>query len=322
MKRVLITGAAGFIGSHLADTLLSQGHAVYALDNFDPYYPREFKEQNVAAALAGDNYTLIEADIRDRENVLKVFREVRPNVVVHLAACAGVRASFENPDKYYEVNVLGTQHIIDACLETNPTHLVAASSSSVYGSRTRTPFREDDPDEMPISPYAASKRMNEHMAHVYHRARGLHVTLVRIFTAYGPRQRPDMGIYRFTEFIEEGIPIPMFGDGSTRRDYTYVEDVVDGFVRCIERPFPFEIINIGSQFSISLADLIQTIGDAVGKRPILNHLPMQEGDVEVTFACTEKALRLLGYEAKVNVLEGINRFVDWYRQVRLSLPAH
>lgn len=321
MKSILVTGAAGFIGSHLAEKLLARGDTVYGLDNFDPYYPREFKEQNIAQASAHPNYTLIETDIRDRDRVLQAFRKAKPDVVVHLAACAGVRASFENPDKYYEVNVIGTQHILDGCLETEPSHLVAASSSSVYGSRTNPPFREDDPGEMPISPYAASKRMTEHMAHVYHRARGLNATMVRVFTAYGPRQRPDMGIYRFTEFIDEGAPIPMYGDGTTRRDYTYVDDVVDGFLRCIDHPFPFEIVNIGSQFSISLADLIQTIARAVGKVPNLNQLPMQEGDVELTAASVEKAQRLLGYTPRVEIKDGIEKFVEWYRVNRAPQTA-
>lgn len=321
MRTILVTGAAGFIGSHLADRLLERGDRVCGFDNFDSYYPRAYKEQNIAQARTRSDYSLVEGDIRDKNAVLDVFNEFQPDVVVHLAACAGVRASFQDPDTYYQVNVIGTQHVLDACLQTAPSHLVAASSSSVYGARTTTPFREDDPGALAISPYAASKAMNEHMAHIYHRARGLNATMVRIFTAYGPRQRPDMGIYRFTRFIEEGTRIPMYGDGTTRRDYTYIDDVVDGFVRCIDRPLPFEIINIGSEFSISLADLIQTISDAVGKPARVEHLPMQEGDVELTTACVRKAHRLLGYEPQIDVAEGVKRFVDWYRTNRLTAPA-
>ena len=234
-------------------------------------------------------------------------------MVVHLAARAGVRPSLEDPALYHRVNVIGSQHVLDACRLFNPSHLVFASSSSVYGGCTDVPFDEDNPVSRPISPYAATKRMNELMGHVYSHIYGLNVTLLRFFTVYGPRQRPDMAIHAFTRLIDAENPVPRFGDGSTRRDYTYIDDCIDGVVQAIDRPFRYEIFNLGESRTTSLQELIELIARHVGKTPIIDVKPLQPGDVDITYANIEKARRMLGYNPKIDMDEGIRRFVAWYR---------
>lgn len=256
MKKILITGGAGFIGSSLADRLLARGDAVTALDNFNTYYDPAVKRANITQALEQSAYALIEGDICDEETVQTAFRTAEPEVVVHLAARAGVRPSLQDPNLYHRVNVIGSQHILDACRAYKPTHLVFASSSSVYGGITETPFHERMDISRPISPYAATKRMNELMGHVYSHIYGLHITMLRFFTVYGPRQRPDMAIHKFIKLISKGEPIPMFGDGSTQRDYTYIDDIIDGLVKAVDTPLPYEIFNLGENHTTSLRDLI------------------------------------------------------------------
>ncbi|HOT50341.1 MAG TPA: GDP-mannose 4,6-dehydratase [Candidatus Hydrogenedentes bacterium] len=314
MKRVLITGAAGFIGSHLAERLLDRGDTVAGLDEFNDYYNPAIKRANVAEALKNERYTLHETDICDEPGLRAVFEAERPEVVVHLAARAGVRPSVENPNLYHRVNVIGGQHILDACRDFKVDNLVFASSSSVYGGSTDVPFRETDPVARPVSPYAATKRMNELQAHVYSHLYGLNVTMLRFFTVYGPRQRPDMAIHKFTRLILEGRPVPMFGDGSTRRDYTYIEDILDGLVRCVDTPFRYEIFNLGEHHTTSLRDLIEMIARHCGKEAIIEPRPLQPGDVSITFADIDHARALLGYAPKFSMDEGVGRFVEWYKR--------
>ncbi len=316
MPRILVTGAAGFIGSTLVDRLLGRGDSVVGVDCFNDYYSPRIKRQNLAQALKSDRFSLHACDLEDEAALRDVFAQTRPEVVVHLAARAGVRPSLKDPNLYHRVNVIGSQHVLDACRDFTPSHLVFASSSSVYGGSREVPFSEDNPVRHPISPYAATKRMNELQAHVYSHIYGLRVTMLRFFTVYGPRQRPDMAIHRFTRLIDDGKPVPMFGDGATARDYTYIDDCIDGVVRAIDTPFGYEIINLGEHHTTPLRDLIALISDAVGKPAIIDRQPMQPGDVEMTFADIDRARNLLGYAPRVGMEEGIRRFVAWYRDHR------
>ena len=313
MKKVLVTGAAGFIGSHLAEALLARGDTVVGLDEFNDYYDPAIKRKNITEAMKNPQYKMVEADICDEAALRAVFENERPEVVVHLAARAGVRPSLQDPNLYHRVNVIGGQHILDACRDYKPSHLVFASSSSVYGGSTAVPFTETDPVMRPISPYAATKRMNELQGHVYSHIYGVNVTMLRFFTVYGPRQRPDMAIRMFVRNLIEGRPIPMFGDGSTRRDYTYIEDIIDGVVRCVDRPFPYEIFNLGESHTTSLAELIELIAKHVGKPAVIDRRALQPGDVEITYADVSHARELLGYAPRFSMDEGIERFVAWYR---------
>jgi UDP-glucuronate 4-epimerase len=314
MKRVLITGAAGFIGSHLADALLARGDTVIGVDNFNTYYDPAIKRGNIAGALESERFSLQEIDICDEAALNQLFERTRPEVVVHLAARAGVRPSLQDPNLYHRVNVIGGQHILDACRHHRPSHLVFASSSSVYGGSTDIPFRETDPVMRPVSPYAATKRMNELQAHVYQHVYGVRTSMLRFFTVYGPRQRPDMAIHKFTKMILAGQPIPMFGDGSTRRDYTYIDDIIDGVVRCVDRPFDYEIFNLGESHTTTLRELIDLIAKHTGKEAVIDQQPLQAGDVEVTFANVDHARNKLGYDPKTTMDEGIARFVAWYQE--------
>ena len=315
MKRVLITGAAGFIGSHLAERLLARGDEVIGVDNFNTYYDPAIKRRNVARALEHERYCLFEADLCDGGRVFELFAQAQPDVVVHLAARAGVRPSLEDPNLYHRVNVIGSQHVLEACRSAaNLSHLVFASSSSVYGGCTDVPFREDHPVDRPISPYAATKRMNELQAHVFSHLYGLHVTLLRFFTVYGPRQRPDMAIHKFTALIAAGEPVPMYGDGSTARDYTYIEDIVDGVVKAIDTPLRYAIINLGEQRTTCLRDLIELVAKHVGKPATIETMPLQPGDASITYADIGRARELLGYDPQYTMDEGIGRFVAWFRE--------
>ena len=314
MKRVLVTGAAGFIGSWLCERLLSRGDAVLGVDAMVDNYDPAIKRRNLTAALASDRFRLEEADICDEARIRAAFEAFRPDVVVHLAARAGVRASLQDPSMYHRVNVIGSQHILDACRDFAPSHVVLASSSSVYGGSTAVPFTEDDPVARPISPYAATKRMNELQAHVYHHLYGVRVTLLRFFTVYGPRQRPDMAIHKFVRLISQEDPVPMYGDGSSRRDYTYIDDIIDGVVRCVDRPFDYEVMNLGEHHTTSLAELIDLIARHLGRSAVIDPQPVQPGDVSITYASVEKAQRLIGYAPRTSMEEGIARFVRWRRE--------
>ncbi len=321
MKRVLITGAGGFIGSHLTDALLQRGDAVIGLDNFNTYYDPQIKRRNLTDAEKKKNFVLHEVDICDETALRGVFEQEKPDVVVHLAARAGVRPSLQDPNLYHRVNVIGGQHILDACRDFKPSHLVFASSSSVYGGSTEVPFIESNPVMRPISPYAATKRMNELQAHVYSHIYGVNVTMLRFFTVYGPRQRPDMAIHKFTRMIMDGDPVPMFGDGSTQRDYTYIDDIVDGLLRCVDRPFKYEIFNLGEHHTTSLSELITLVEKHVGKKANIDRQDLQPGDVTITYADIDHARELLGYNPQFTMDEGIKRFVAWFRAQREALVS-
>jgi UDP-glucuronate 4-epimerase len=311
--RTFVTGGAGFIGSTLVDRLLADGGEVVALDNFDPFYDPAIKRANLASALRSPRFRLVEADLRDRESIVRIVSEVAPDAIAHLAAKAGVRPSIEQPAVYAGVNVLGTTHLLEAACRLDPLpRFVYASSSSVYGDRPDAPFRETDPVDHPISPYAATKKACELLAHTFHHVHGLPVTGLRFFTAYGPRNRPDLAISKFARLIDRGEPIPVFGDGTTRRDYTYVEDLADGVVRAIDRCRGHDLYNLGHSSPVELRTMIATLAEALGKTPVLQHLPEQPGDVRQTYADISRAQSDLGYDPKTPFAEGIARFVAWY----------
>ncbi len=316
MKTYLITGGAGFIGSHLADNLLKEGSKIIVIDNFCDFYSPDLKEKNVKENLNNSNYQLYRIDIRDYNAVNSVFESNKIDCVIHLAAMAGVRPSIENPTLYQEVNCLGTQNILECMKKHKVNKLVMASSSSVYGNCKEVPFKETFVVDYAISPYAATKKANEVMTHVYHALDGMNVIMLRFFTVFGPRQRPDLAINKFTRLMLNDEEIPMFGDGSTSRDYTFVGDIVDGIKRSIhyveENDNVYEIINLGNSNPVSLKDMINTIGEVLKKEPKILELPMQPGDVERTYADITKAKKLLGYNPKTTFKEGIEGFVKWY----------
>jgi UDP-glucuronate 4-epimerase len=313
--RTIVTGGAGFIGSTLVDRLLADGGEVVVLDNFDGFYAESIKRQNLVSALGNERFRLVEGDIRDKPLVGNLFDEVKPDAIVHLAARAGVRPSIEQPSLYADVNVTGTVNLLEAAsrLASMP-RFVYASSSSVYGDREGGPFRETDAVDHPVSPYAATKKACELLAHTFHHLHGLPTTGLRFFTAYGPRNRPDLAIAKFTTLIERGEPVPMFGDGSTMRDYTFVDDIVDGIVRAIEKCSGYHIYNLGNTNPVSLSDMIATIGDAVGREPIIDRKPEQPGDVRMTCADISRAASDLGYSPSTDFSEGIRRYVAWSRK--------
>jgi UDP-glucuronate 4-epimerase len=315
--RVLVTGGAGFIGSHLVDRLLADGSDVAVVDNFDSFYARAVKERNLSEALKHRSCRLVEIDIRDGQAVRTLVDQTRPEVIVHLAARAGVRPSIEAPALYTEVNVLGTVHWLEAAARLEPRpRFVYASSSSVYGDRPDAPFRETDPVDLPVSPYAATKKACELLAFTFHHLHGLPVTGLRFFTAYGPRNRPDLAIAKFTRLIDEGKPVPVFGDGTTRRDYTFVLDIVDGIVRAIERCTGHHLYNLGNSDPVDLTSLTTAIASALNKPLIINRLPEQPGDVRQTYADIQRATSELGYRPRTPFLEGLARYVSWYRDLR------
>ena len=317
MQTFLITGAAGFIGSHLADKLLNEGNKVIVVDNFCDFYNPEIKENNVKHNLSNPNYKLYRADIRDRNELAKVFNENKIDVVIHLAAMAGVRPSIDNPIYYQEVNCMGTQNILEEMKAHNAKNLVMASSSSVYGNCKEVPFKENMIVDFAISPYAATKKANEVMTHVYHKLFDFNVIMLRFFTVFGPRQRPDLAINKFTRLMLNNEPIPMFGDGTTSRDYTYIDDIVDGIIRSCNyvenNNDVYEILNLGNSSPVSLKEMINTIAEVLNKTPNIQELPMQPGDVERTFADISKAKKLIGYNPKTSFQEGIETFVKWYK---------
>lgn len=318
MKKYLVTGGAGFIGSTLVDRLLKEGNSVIVVDNFCDFYSPEIKENNVKHNLNNLNYKLYKMDIRDNEQLSKVFSDNKIDGIFHLAAMAGVRPSIENPILYQEVNGIGTQNILEEAKKNNIKNLVMASSSSVYGNCKDVPFKEDFIVDYAISPYAATKKSNEVMAHVYHHLFNMNIIMLRFFTVFGPRQRPDLAINKFTRLMLDGKEIPMFGDGSTSRDYTYVDDIVDGIIKSMNyaenNNDVYEIINLGNSSPISLKEMISIIGETIGVEPVINQLPMQPGDVERTYADISKARKLLNYEPQTSFKSGIEKFVEWYKE--------
>lgn len=318
MTTYFITGGAGFIGSTLSQKLIEQGNKVIAIDNFCDFYNPKIKENNVKKLLQNENFKLYRADIRDRKALKEIFDENQIDIVMHLAAMAGVRPSIENPILYQEVNCMGTQNILEEMKEHNVKNGVFASSSSVYGNCKEVPFREDMIVDYAISPYAATKKANEVMAHVYHKLFDMNIVMLRFFTVYGPKQRPDLAINKFTRLMLEGKEIPMFGDGTTSRDYTYIDDIVDGIIKscnyCMNNQNVYEILNIGNSSPTTLKEMINTIGQALGIEPKIKQLPMQPGDVDRTYADVSKAKTLIGYEPKTTFKEGIENFVKWYKE--------
>lgn len=312
MKRALITGGAGFIGSHLVDQLLAENWHVTCIDNFDPFYDRAIKERNIAAHKANPNFQLCEVDLRDLA-ALKTL-DGKYDVIVHLAAKAGVRPSIDDPVAYQQVNVQGTQHLLELARSWGVRQFVFASSSSVYGVNPNVPWREDDAVLMPISPYAATKVAGELLGHVYTHLYGIRFIGLRFFTVYGPRQRPDLAIHKFAKMMLDGKPIPVYGDGSTRRDYTYVDDIVKGVRAAMDYDKSmYEIINIGNNSPTKLSELIAGLEETLGIKAIIQRLPEQPGDVPQTCASTEKAEKLLGYRVETDFRTGLKYFYDWLK---------
>ena len=310
----LVTGGAGFIGSHVSERLLGQGHSVWVFDDLNPFYDPAFKRRNLRDLQAlAKPFTLVEGDIADRGSVEKIFADVKFDQVIHLAARAGVRPSLVDPALYQRVNVEGTVNILEAARKTGVRKVTIASSSSVYGVNATVPFSETDPIFSAISPYAASKLACEALGHVYHHIYGMDIAMLRFFTVYGPRQRPDLAIFKFMGLMQAGKPIPVFGDGSTARDYTYVSDTVDGVIACTQREFGYQIFNLGESQIVTLAYLIELLEKELGVKAIIDRQSMQPGDVPMTFANIEKARAMLGYNPSVKIEEGVRRFVAWFR---------
>jgi UDP-glucuronate 4-epimerase len=310
----LVTGGAGFIGSHVCERLLDQGHAVWSFDDLNPFYAPEVKQQNLRdiAARSG-SFTSVEGDLTRPGDIERLF-ETRFDQIIHLAARAGVRPSLDEPALYQRVNVEGTVNLLEAARRHGVKKITIASSSSVYGVNAKVPFTESDPIFSAISPYAASKLACEAIGHVYHHVYGMDIVMLRFFTVYGPRQRPDLAIHKFARLISRGKPIPVFGDGTTARDYTYITDTVDGVIACTRKEFGYAIFNLGESQTVTLQYLIELLENALGKRAIIDRQPPQPGDVPITFADISRAQAELGYAPKVKIEQGIPLFVDWLRE--------
>jgi UDP-glucuronate 4-epimerase len=308
----LVTGGAGFIGSHLVERLLAEGDRVICLDNFDDFYNPAIKRRNLTRALKDSKFRLVEGDLRDEGLLNRIFQEEKVEIVAHLAARAGVRPSIENPLLYAEVNIRGTLNLLEACKKYKVRRLVFASSSSVYGNNPKVPFAEEDPVDNPISPYAATKKAGELICHTYHHLYQMDIACLRYFTVYGPRQRPEMAIHQFTRRIHRGEGITLFGDGSSRRDYTYIEDAIEGTIAALRREHGYEIYNIGESQTTPLSQLVQWIEEQLEKKARVEYLPAQPGDVERTYADIRKASERLGYRPKTDICEGLARFIRWY----------
>ncbi|PWN64287.1 GDP-mannose 4,6-dehydratase [Chryseobacterium oncorhynchi] len=338
----LITGGSGFIGSHLIERLLRNGHSVINIDNFDDFYNYQIKIKNTLESIDkisdfefsdketdiqhlvsfsnSHNYTLYYQDIRDKKGLENIFKSHSIDMVIHLAALAGVRPSIERPLEYEEVNVRGTMNLWELCKDFNIKKFICASSSSVYGNNEKTPFSETDNVDNPISPYAATKKCGEILGHVYHKLYHIDMIQLRFFTVYGPRQRPDLAIHKFTQLISEGIEIPFYGDGNTARDYTYVDDIIDGVTKSIlyleKNSDVYEILNLGENQVITLNDMVATIENAMNVTAVRKNLPMQPGDVTKTNADITKAKGLIGYEPSTDFQNGIKKFVEWFLRKR------
>ncbi len=313
MKRILVTGAAGFIGSHVAERLLNRGDFVVGLDNVNDYYPVENKRRNLAVLQKHPSFSFVEGDLIDTPLLEKIFRENRVSHVAHLAARAGVRPSIEDPFVYQQANVQGTLSVLDVARRIGVENSVITSSSSVYGNSASVPFKEDDSaTDRPISPYAATKKATEVLAYTYHHLYAMHINVVRPFTVYGPRGRPDMAPWLFLSAALSGKPVRKFGDGTTRRDYTYVDDFVHGFVQAIDRPLGYEIFNLGNSDTVSLNEALDIIERVSGKKLVIEQHPPQPGDVEITNADVSKARQLLGYAPHTSFEEGMRRFHAWF----------
>ena len=310
-----MTGGAGFIGSHVCERLLLNGHAVWAFDNLDAFYDLRLKQRNLRELRAlARPFEFAHGDLTDRAALDGLLGSVQFDQIIHLAARAGVRPSLEHPALYQRVNVEGTVNLLEAARLNRVGKVILASSSSVYGINSKVPFAESDPIFCAISPYAASKLACEALGHVYHHVYGLDVVMLRFFTVYGPRQRPDLAIHKFARLISEGQPIPVFGDGSTARDYTYISDILEGVLACTHQEFGFDIFNLGESQTIRLDRLIELLEGALGRKAVIDRQPPQPGDVPITNADISKARARLGYSPRVKIEQGIPLFVDWFRQ--------
>lgn len=316
MPTVLVTGGAGFIGSHTCEKLLDHGEEVVCVDNLNDYYSPEVKKKNIEGCLKNDNFRFYKTDIRDKESMQQVFKENNIEKIIHLAARAGVRPSIEQPLLYADVNINGTLNLLELSREHSIKNFVFGSSSSVYGVNSKVPFSEDDKIDKPISPYAATKAAGELLCHAYSHLYGIPVTCLRFFTVYGPRGRPDMAPLKFTKLTDEGKEIHRYGDGSSKRDYTYVDDIVSGILSANEKAFKYEIFNLGNSQTVELRRLIEVIEENVGKEARITQLPAQPGDVPITYADIKKAKSELGYNPKIPIEEGIKKLVDWYKKVK------
>lgn len=342
MKNFLVTGGVGFIGSHVVEQLLNEGNRVVVLDNFHNFYDYKIKLKNISEALSvesitlsndkesdvlafvhksvGDNFKLVYGDIRDEILLDKLFKEESFDMVIHLAALAGVRPSIEDPLEYESVNVRGTLLLWEMCKKFEVNKFICASSSSVYGNNEKTPFAETDVVDFAISPYAATKKSGEVLGHVYHKLYDIDMFQLRFFTVYGPRQRPDLAIHKFTRLISQGEEIPFFGTGKTARDYTYIDDIIDGILKSIQylesNSNVYEIINLGESQVITLSEMVSTIEDALGVKAKINKLPMQPGDVNITNADITKAKELIGYNPQTKFNQGIKKFVTWFNEMK------
>jgi UDP-glucuronate 4-epimerase len=311
----LVTGGAGFIGSHVCERLLDLGHAVWAFDDLNSFYDPQLKRNNLRELQAlAKPFEFVFGDLTDRAALDDVLSTVTFDQIVHLAARAGVRPSLEEPALYQRVNVEGTVNLLEAARRTGVKKLIVASSSSVYGVNSKIPFSESDPIFSAISPYAASKLACEALGHVYHHVYGMDIAVLRFFTVYGPRQRPDLAIHKFARLISEGQPIPVFGDGSSARDYTYIGDILEGIIACTQKTFGYEIFNLGESQTVTLSLLIGLLESALGQKAILERLPAQPGDVPRTCADIAKARKKLGYNPQVKIEQGIPLFVNWYKR--------
>lgn len=316
MKTILVTGGAGFIGSHLCERLLKEGHSVICIDNFDSFYDPNLKIRNVQGMNKkySGSFSVVTGDIRNREHLAEIFKKSKIDSVFHLAARAGVRPSITDPLLYEDVNVKGTILLLEVCRSFEIRKFFFASSSSVYGEKQKVPFSESDLDIQPISPYGATKRAGELLCYSYHHLYGMDVACLRIFTAYGPRQRPEMAIHKFTSLIDQGKEVPIYGDGSSKRDYTYIDDLIDGMIGALHHHKGYEIYNLGGSQTTSLKDLIRMIESELGKKAKTKIMDFQPGDVSITYADIRKARRMLGYQPRVGMEEGMKRFVEWYKR--------
>jgi UDP-glucuronate 4-epimerase len=311
--KALITGAAGFIGSHLSERLLGNGWTVVGVDNFDEFYDPQIKRRNISDCLKDENFQLIEADIRDGAAMDKAFGD-GVEIIVHLAALAGVRPSIARPLLYADVNVNGTMVLLEAAKKHKVGKFIFGSSSSVYGNNEKVPFSEEDNVDFPISPYAATKKAGELICHTYHHLSGIHITCLRFFTVYGPRQRPDLAIHKFAKLIERDKPIPVYGDGTMMRDFTYIDDIIDGTVAAMDKCEGFHVYNLGESKPITVNDLVSEIENALGKKAVKEYQPPQPGDVERTYADISKAAKELGYNPSTTIQLGLKNFAAWLRK--------
>ncbi|MDD3050086.1 MAG: GDP-mannose 4,6-dehydratase [Candidatus Cloacimonetes bacterium] len=315
---ILITGGAGFIGSHLCKKLIKNNNII-CLDNLCDFYSPKIKENNISSLLEKDNFTFYKADIRNRDDLHKIFEDNNIDFIIHLAAMAGVRPSIEQPELYYDVNVKGTLNIMECCKKYSVDKVVFASSSSVYGNNKKTPFSESDNVDFPISPYAATKKSCELMIYNYHSLYNISAACLRFFTVYGPRQRPDLAIHKFTNLISQKKSVPLYGDGTTRRDYTYIDDILDGISKAvdfIQNNYTYEIFNLGESNTVSLIEMLTIIEEELGIKAVKSWLPMQAGDVEKTYADITRSREILGYYPTTDFRNGIKKFITWYKEMR------